>query len=134
VDEYYSRGLCINCINCIIVLIALIVLYLAATHTHTHTHTHTPLYCINCINFVHELAQPDEDTGETRAARLDFVVLTKDRKALLDVRIFHPLGPTGRRAGKYTLSTNENDKYLRYPTHQDGRRLTNAIVVPDCCE
>ena len=30
--------------------------------------------------FVHELAQPDEDTGETRAARLDLVVLTKDRK------------------------------------------------------
>ena len=49
---------------------------------------------------------------------------------MLDVRIFHPLGPTGRRAGKYTLSANENDKYLRYPTHQDGRRLTNAIVVP----
>ena len=80
--------------------------------------------------FVHELAQPDEATGETRAARLDLVVLTKDKKALLDVRIFHPLGPTGRRAGKYTLSSNENDKYLRYPTHQDGRRLTNAIVVP----
>ena len=80
--------------------------------------------------FVHELAQPDEDTGETRAARLDLVVLTKDKKALLDVRIFHPLGPTGRRAGKYTLSANENDKYVRYPTHQDGRRLTNAIVVP----
>ena len=80
--------------------------------------------------FVHELAQPDEATGETRAARLDLVVLTKDKKALLDVRIFHPLGPTGRRAGKYSLSANENYKYLRYPTHQDGRRLTNAVIVP----
>ena len=79
---------------------------------------------------MHELAQPNEDTGETRAARLDLVVLTKDQKALLDVRIFHPLGPTGRRAGKYSLSANENDKYIRYPTHQDGRRLTNAIIVP----
>ena len=80
--------------------------------------------------FIHELAQPDEDTGETRAARLDLVVQTKDMKALLDVRIFHPLGPNGRHAGKYTLAANEKDKYDRYPTHQDGRRLTNATIVP----
>ena len=80
--------------------------------------------------FIHELAQPDEDTGETRAARLDLVVQSKCMKALLDVRIFHPLGPNGRRTGKYTLSANEKDKYVRYPTHQDGRRLTNATIVP----
>ena len=52
--------------------------------------------------FIHELAQPDEATGETRAARLDLVVQSKNMKALLDVRIFHPLGPNGRRAGKYS--------------------------------
>ena len=46
------------------------------------------------------------------------------------MRIFHPLGPNGRHAGRYTLAKNESEKYERYPTHQDGRRLTNAIVVP----
>ena len=51
-------------------------------------------------------------------------------KALLDVRIFHPLGPNGKHARKYTLTANEKDKYERYPTHQDGRRLTNAKIVP----
>ena len=80
--------------------------------------------------FIHELARPDEDTGETRAARLNLVVKTKVGKALLDVRVFHPLGPDGRRPGKYTLIANEKDKYERYPTHKDGRRLTNATIVP----
>ena len=51
-------------------------------------------------------------------------------KALLDVRVFHPLGPNGKHAGKYTLAANEKDTYDRYPTHQDGRRLTNATIVP----
>ncbi len=49
---------------------------------------------------------------------------------MLDVRVFHPLGPDGRKAGKYTLTANEKDKYDRYPTHKDGRRLTNATIVP----
>ena len=49
---------------------------------------------------------------------------------MLDVRVLHPLGPDGRRAGKYTLTANEKDKYERYPTHKDGRRLTNATIVP----
>ena len=51
-------------------------------------------------------------------------------KALPDVRIFHPLGPDGKHAGKYTLAANEKDKFDRYPTHQDGRRLNNAAIVP----
>ena len=85
---------------------------------------------VNFEQFIHELAQPDEDTGETRAARLDLVAQTKVGKALFDVRVFHPLGPDGRKAGKYTLTANEKDKYDRYPTHKDGRRLTNATIVP----
>ena len=54
--------------------------------------------------FIHELPQPNEETGETRAARLDLVVQSKDMKALLDVRIFHPLGQNGRRSGKYSFN------------------------------
>ena len=74
--------------------------------------------------FIHELLR--EEVGEAgevslREARLDLVVQTMRLRALLDVRIFHPLGADGRHTGKYKLAQHENEKYERYPTHQDGR-------------
>ena len=71
--------------------------------------------------FVYELAQLDDKTGETTEARMDIVAETSSLRAMLDIRCFVSTLASGWRSTR----AHELEKHRRYVTHQDGRRCTN---------
>ena len=71
--------------------------------------------------FVYELAQLDDNTGETTEARMDIIAETSSLRAMLDIRCFVSTLTSGWRSTR----AHELEKHRRYVTHQDGRRCTN---------
>ena len=71
--------------------------------------------------FIYELAQFDENTGETTEARMDIVAETDNFLAMLDIRCF----VTTLKCGWRSTRAHEMGKHRRYVTHQNGRRCTN---------
>ena len=80
---------------------------------------------------MHELEQVDPDTGEWTEAKLDIDVVTREGRFLLDISVFHPFLKAAKGKLRYNrMSEREKKKYDRYPTHRDGRRVTDAVLVP----
>ena len=70
---------------------------------------------------MYELAQLDDNTGETTEARMDIIAETSSLRAMLDIRCFVSTLTSGWRSTR----AHELEKHRRYVTHQDGRRCTN---------
>ena len=67
---------------------------------------------------MYELAQLDDNTGETTEARMDIIAETSSLRAMLDIRCFV--------SGWRSTRAHELEKHRRYATHQkDARRCTN---------
>ena len=71
--------------------------------------------------FIHELAQLDENTGETQEAKMDIVAESPTLRAMLDVRCYLSTMKSGWRSAR----AHEIEKHQRYVTHSNGRRCTN---------
>ena len=76
--------------------------------------------------FIYELAQLDENTGETQEARMDIVVESPKLRAMIDVRCFFSL----LKSGWVSARAHEVEKHKRYVTTKDGRRCTNMSLYP----
>ena len=77
--------------------------------------------CVKIEQFIFELAEIDDDTGQTKEARMDIVAEMPGLRAMLDVRCFVS---TTKSCWKSTRS-QELEKHRRYVTHRDGRRCCN---------
>ena len=76
--------------------------------------------------FIYELAQLDENTGETQEARMDIVVESPNLRAMIDVRCFF----SQLKSGWVSARSHEVEKHKRYVTTKDGRRCTNMSLYP----
>ena len=76
--------------------------------------------------FIHELAQLDENTGETQEAKMDIVAESPMLRAMLDVRCYLSTLKRQWRSAR----AHEIEKHQRYVTHSDGRRCTNLTLYP----
>ena len=74
--------------------------------------------------FIYELAQLDEDTGETKEARMDIVADMPQLRAMLDVRCYLSTLSGGWRSAR----AHEMEKHQRYVTHCNGRRCSNMVL------
>ena len=74
--------------------------------------------------FIYELAQLNEDTGETKEARMDIVADMPQLRAMLDVRCYLSTLASGWRSAR----AHEAEKHQRYVTHCNGRRCTNMVL------
>ena len=74
--------------------------------------------------FIYELAQLNEDTGETKEARMDIVADMPQLRAMLDVRCYLSTLASGWRSAR----AHEVEKHQRYVTHSNGRRCTNMVL------
>ena len=81
--------------------------------------------------FVHELEQVCAETGAWTEAKLDLDVATSQGRYLLDVSVFHPFQYMNKgKLSRVCLKDREQKKYERYPLYKDGRRVTDAALVP----
>ena len=90
-------------------------------------------FVISCTTevYVHELEQIYPETGEWTETKLDLDLLTSAGRFLLDVSVFHPFqNPRKEKFRHVKLSERERKTYERYPLHKDGRRVTDAALVP----
>ena len=76
---------------------------------------------VKAEQFIFELSQLDENTGNTNEARMDIIAEMPQLRAMLDIRVF--LSKLSRR-WKSTRA-HEMEKHNRYVTHTSGRRCTN---------
>ena len=71
--------------------------------------------------FIFELSQLDENTGNTQKARMDIIAEMPQLRAMLDIRVFLSTLNSGWKSTR----AHEMEKHNRYVTHTDGRRCTN---------
>ena len=71
--------------------------------------------------FIFELSQLDENTGNTQKARMDIIAEMPQLRAMLDIRVFLSTLSSGWKSTR----AHEMEKHNRYVTHTDGRRCTN---------
>ena len=74
--------------------------------------------------FIYELAQLNEDTGETKEARMDIVADMPQLRAMLDVRCYLSTLASGWRSAR----AHEAEKHQRYVTHSNGRPCTDMVL------